>query len=461
MKALTIDRSMPAKPEAERQILAAIIFDQRDPNACLMQAQARVTPDDFSLDSNRRLYRAMQDLASEGKPIEYTTLGDKLLEKGELEAVGVSYLTNLGDGMPRIQNIDAYIDIVLKASKQRQIININSAAVQRAYELEDPEEIAGAIQESLALITQRSQQEACTPASAIVQGLGQRLMKQFDGGARFIGLPTPIGRLNYALGGLVRKENIVVAADTGGGKTSLALNTTELNCKNDKPVHWFSVEMSKEALLLRLAASLTGINYMKIRNTGNLHQSELTAVLEALSEIGRWPLWIDDTSDLSTRQMYARGRMQAARGARLIVVDYLQRVRAAGNTTVDQISAASGCVAGMAKDGDVPVLNLSQLSRFEKTSKDSQLRKPNMHDLKGSGNIEQDADSVVLLWREQIREDNGDRLIYTGNDSMIIGKNRNGPCFEIAVRYDGEVMVWREKDADRDLYDGKMEAARA
>lgn len=459
MKVSTLDRGMPTKPDAERQILAAIVFDQRNPNSCLMQAQARLMVEDFSLDSNRRIFKAMEELHTTGKAIDYTTLYNRLQDKGEVEAVGASYVTNLGDGMPRLQNVDVYIDIVLKASKQRQLIHVNTSAIQRAYELEDPDELAGSIQESLALITQRSQNEVCVPASAIVQALGQRLVQQFDSGARFIGLPTPIGRLNYALGGLVRKENIVIAADTGGGKTSLALNTTELNCKNDKPVHWFSIEMSKEALLLRLAASLTGINYMKIRNTGNLHQNELADVLHALTEIGRWPLWIDDTSDLTTRQMYARGRMQAARGARLLVGDYLQRQKAPGATLREQVNNASACCAQLAKDGDVPFLNLSQLARFEKTSKDSQLRKPNMHDLKESGNIEQDADSVVLAWREQVRSEGGDRLIYTGNDSLIIGKNRNGPCFEIAVTFDGEVMVWRENNAEQ--HDGKAQAANA
>lgn len=450
---------MPMNTDAERQVLGAIVLFQGSPNDCMMQAQTRLMADDFGLHSHRLIYKAMEELNTSEKPLEYTTLVERLIEKDELESVGgVQYVTSIADGLPRIKNISAYVEIVLKMSAQRQLIQASTVAIQRAYERDEPGDIAGGLQDRIDLITNRAQSDACVPASAVVDGLCERLMKQYRAQARYIGLPTPIGRLTYALGGLGRKENIVVAGDTGGGKTSLAVNTTEINCLNDKWVHWFSIEQDRESLLLRLAASRTGINHMRIRNTANLSEAELDAVIAELQEIKRWKLTIDDTSNLTTRQLYARGRMIAARGGDLQIVDYLQRVKAPGGTIREQVNNSSACVTQLAKDGNTPLLNLSQLARLEKTSKESNMRKPTMHDLKESGNIEQDAHAVVLVWREQILDAEG-RREFTGNDAMIIGKNRNGPCFEIAVRYDAEVMVWREAEQNYSGRDGKAMAA--
>jgi replicative DNA helicase len=457
-----LEQGIPINEEAERMILASICLDERKPNECFMQAAALMVPEDFGLDSHRRIFRAMDRLHKQEKPIEYVTLCQELDDNKEVEACGGSaYITGLCDklgGWPRIKNIEQYIQLVHKAANQRAIIHASQSALVKAYEREAPGEIIGELTQELETITQRAQRNACVPVANLIDPLCHRLMQQQQAGGRFIGLPTPIGRLNWAMGGLARKELTVVAGDTGTGKTAFALNITEHNCIRDNPVHWFSMEMDSESLLLRLAASRTGINHIRIRNTGNLSMDEVCLVIAALDEIKRWPLWIDDTGGLTVREMYARGRMQAARGVKLIVSDYLQKLKAPGLTTREQVNVASECTRQLAKSGNVPVLSLSQLARFEKTSKDSHLRKPGMHDLKESGNIEQDAHNVLLLWREQKRDDEG-RLFYTGNDAVIIGKNRNGPCFEVAVKYEPQIMVWCEIDPDNEATDGKALAA--
>jgi replicative DNA helicase len=455
-----LNRELPVSQDTERQIFSAIFLDQRNPNECFLQAASRLKPEDFGLDSHRKLFTYMLEIHEAGKPIEYQVLWDHVGKDGMDAMGGLGYITDLvspTQGWP-LKNIDAYVDIVLKNADQRKIIHATFAAAEQAYDRETPSDIIGQLCEHIERVSERSQKDKVRPASELVEAVCTDLMERHRNAAKFIGLPTPIGRFNFTTGGLVKKENIVVAGDTGTGKTAFALNVTETNCLSDNPVGWFSMEMDKESLLLRLASSQTGINHWKIRNASNLAYDEALKVVAALQEIKKWPLWIDDTGGLTIRDMYARGRMMAARGIKLIVSDYLQKLRAPGSSPREQVNNASECVRELAKSGNVPVLNLSQLARLEKTSKDSNLRKPTMHDLKESGNIEQDAHIVALLWREYKRIE--EILTATGNDVMIIGKNRNGPTVEIAVEYHPRLMIWSERGNEQAAgSDGKAAAS--
>jgi len=461
----SLDRGMPHCVEAERTVLGAIVLDTRKPNECLLQAQQRLTTNDFSLDSHRRIFNRMGELQEADKPIDYVTLTAILQERGELEAVGgTGYVTSLGEGAIRLKNVEYYIELILKAASQREIIHRATSAIQKAYELGDPEDIAGELTEGLQSLSERSQSESLQHVSKIIPGVAQELIEEFNRGGSILGLPTGIGRLNYTLGGLVKGENVIVAADPGGGKTALALNIAEVNCERDTPVAYFSLELTKKKLLIRLAARRSGVPQFKVRNPGYLSNEEKLELLKALDDLKHLPLWIDDSSGLTPRQIYARGRMAAARGAKLLITDYLQKLRAPGSTLREQTNNASEVLRAMAKDSHTAGLNLSQLSRpAEKGFKGLQ-RKATMHDLRESGAIEADADSVVLLWRER-KESDGGKWEYTGQDVMIIGKNRNGPETELPVTFDAVFMHWKERDtgdlpADG-MYDRKQEAAGA
>lgn len=451
------NQSLPGNPDVERTILGAICLDNRTPNGCFMQAQQRITLDDFSLDSHKRIFRAMESLAAAKKPIEYTTLCDQLLASKEIESVGgVAYVTSLADQSYaiRLANIENYLEILIRVSSQRKIVLACTSAITQAYESEQPGEILGGLQENIDVITERNQGDACVHVSQLIDPLSEELVRRYEDAKDFIGLPTGIGRLNWALGGLVKGENIVVAGDTGGGKTAFALNVAEINCRKDNPVQFFSFELSKEELVLRLAAKRAGVSQIKLRNTRSMELNDMQLIIAEMQEIRRWPLWIDDSAGIGPREFYARGRMQAAKGSKLFVVDYLQKLaaRAPGQTTREQVNTASEAIRSLAKDTAVPVLNLSQLARFEKAA---QMRKPTMHDLKESGNIEQDAHVVLLLWRAMEKQNN--KFTYTGEDSLIIGKNRNGPTMEIPVYYEGALMHWRERETE--VADYKTEAA--
>lgn len=448
------EKNMPVSEELERSILACILLDTE--GDCYLQASQRITAEDFGLDSSKRIFRAMQHLVENAKAIDYFTLAGRLQDTQEIDQCGgVGYVTDLaGKGLyPRLKNIGHYLDNLLEYSSRRTIIYAATAAIDRAYEADKSGDVAGELQQSLDLVTQRAQSQTCVPASVIGPVVAQQLVWQNQQGMDFIGLPTGIRKLDRLISGLVAKEDVVVAADTGAGKTSFALNVTEINCLDDNPVQFFSLEMGKESLYLRLAASLANINHLKLRNGSWLQDDELDLAMQAITQIMKWPLWIDDTGGLTPRELYARGRMQVAKGAKLIIVDYLQKIAAPGKSLYERVTNASEAVRVLAKESGVPVLNLSQLSRPEKGAKK---RKPTMHDLRESGAIEQDAHSVILLWREESENSSGEPY-FTENDLIIVGKNRNGPTGEIRAKYNRQIMKWVQDDSD--LYDGKASAA--
>lgn len=439
----TLDRGMPASIDAEKAILGAIFIDERQPNECLLQAINRIKVEDFSLDSHRRIYRAMLAVAEAEKPIDFVTVTEHLGEKKEIEAVGgVVYVTCLTDGLPRYKNIESYCDILVKASAQRQIIHAAQRAVAEAYEQGDPGEITGKLQAEVDSITTREQGKNCVHVSQIGPPLCRQLIADFNERGSTIGLPSGIGRLDCALGGLVRGENICIAGYTGAGKTAFALNVVEKNCPNDVPVTFYSFEVDKETLLIRLACKRLGIPQIKIRNKTISYDDTLRIIAE-IQEIQRWPFWIDDRSFLTPRELYASARMQAAKGARLFVTDHLHLFAAncKGHSIREQCNEASATIRAMGKDSRVPVLNLCQLSRPEDKRTP---RKPVLYDLKESGNIENDSHSVVMLWCEMTENQDG-HLEKTGRDAILLRKNRSGPLIEIAAKFNGELMYWEEE----------------
>lgn len=442
----TADKSTnPVSQELEQSILACILLDLS--GGCFLQASQRITPEDFGLDTHVKIYRAMQAIVDVGKPIDYYTLVARLQDVGELESCGIGYVTDLSSntaGHIRLKNIDHYLDRLLEYSGRRTIIRAADSAMQRAADGDGVGDVSGELQERLNRITARAQAQTCVPVSAIVQEVATKLVQQNQSKQDFIGLPTGIRRLDRLLSGLVAGEYIVVAADPGGGKTSFALNVTEINCLDDNPVQFFSLEMRRDPLVLRLGSGLTGINHLKFRNGSWMSEDELDRACQAFENIKGWPLWIDDSGGLAPRELYARGRMQVAKGAKLIVVDYLQKIAAPGDSGYERATLASEAVRQLAKDTAVPVLCISQLSR----RKDRASQKPELFDLRDSGAIEQDAHAVIMLWRPK-ENDN-----FTGKDALLVRKNRSGPVGEIAAKYESGTMKWTQDDSD--LYaDGK------
>jgi replicative DNA helicase len=443
----------PYSEETERTILGAILLDSRQPNECLLQAVDKISAGDFFLDSHRQIFNAFLEICKDEKPLDSEILIEFAVRTGlDKKIGGIDYLTDLGRHSIRLKNIQHYCETLKKYSAQRQLINASEVAIRQAYDLDDPGEISAQLQAHIDSVTSRIQLQNCVHVSQIGPALCRQMIEDFDKGGDTVGLPTGIGRLDRAIGGLAEGENIVIAAYTGGGKTAFALNVVEVNCPRDIPVTVYSFELKRFDLLIRLAAKRCGIPQIRIRNKA-ISRAELTQLLDEIGEIQRWPLWIDDRSGMTAKEFYASVRMQAARGSRLGVVDYVQLLanNCPGFTVREKVNCASGAVKSAAKDSKMPILNLSQLSR---PNEKAAPRKPTIYDLKESGNIEQDAHSVILLYREFLVDDH-DQAKPTGNDALILGKNRNGPTLEIAAEYDGPLMHWKEKQSaipERNFY---------
>jgi len=391
--------SLPANVEAERSILGAILLD----NLSYNQAAEHLRAEDFSLDSHRRIYSRMVDLAESSRPIDMITLIEELDRRKELEAVGdVGYVSGLVDGVPDRPSIEHYIKIVRDKALLRGLIHTSTSATARAADQADPAE--DILNDAEAAILQLSEkrigrgfmgvQEIVKESFGSVDALLQR-------GQRITGLATHYTDLDEMTSGLQRSDLVIIAARPSMGKTAFAMNIAEnASIEDRKVVGMFSLEMSREALLLRLLCSRARVDSHKMR-TGSLWRDDMQKVVHAMEQLAHAPIYIDDTPGISLSEMRAKARrlQQQVGSLDLVIVDYLQLMSGGGRryeNRTQEVSAISRGLKGLAKELKVPVLVLAQLNReYEKRSGE----KPRLSDLRESGAIEQDADLVGLLYK--------------------------------------------------------------
>ncbi len=426
--------ALPANVEAERSILGAILLD----NLAYNQAAEHLKPEDFSLDSHRRIYSRMIDLAESSRPIDMITLVEELDRTKELEPIGdVGYISGLVDGVPDRPSIEHYIKIVRDKALLRGLIHTANAAIARAAEQSDPaEEI---LNEAEAAIFQLSEkrigrgflgvQEIVKESFGSVDALLQR-------GQRITGLETHYADLDEMTSGFQKSDLIILAARPSMGKTAFALNIAENAAIDDqKVVGVFSLEMSREALLLRLLCSRAKVDSHKMR-TGSLWREDMSKVVHAMEDLAHAPIFIDDTPGIALSEMRAKGRrlMQSQGRLDLLVVDYLQLMSGGSRryeNRTQEVSAISRGLKALAKELTVPVIALSQLSRAPESRGGD--HRPQLADLRESGSIEQDADVVAFIFREEVyKQDDPD---LEGKAELIIAKQRNGPTGKVKLAF--------------------------
>jgi len=430
----SLAHSLPASVEAERSILGAILLD----NFAYNEAAEHLRPEDFSLDSHRRIYTRMVDLAESSRPIDLITLVEELERRKELEAIGdVGYISGLVDGVPDRPSIEHYIKIVRDKALLRGLIHAANAAIARAAEQSDPAE--DILNDAEAAIFQLSEkrigrgfmgvQEIVKESFGSVDALLQR-------GQRITGLATHYTDLDEITSGLQRSDLIIIAARPSMGKTAFALNIAENAAIEDqKTVGIFSLEMSREALLLRLLCSQAKVDSHKMR-TGSLWRDDMQKVVRAMEQLAHAPIFIDDTPGIALSEMRAKARrLQQSQGKLdLIIVDYLQ-LMAGGSRRYEnrtqEVSAISRGLKGLAKEMKVPVVALSQLSRAPESRGGD--HRPQLADLRESGSIEQDADVVAFIFREEVYKPDEPEL--EGRAEIIIAKQRNGPTGRINLAF--------------------------
>ena len=441
---IAFERGLPASIDAERSILGAILLDNHSYN----EAAEKLHADDFALDSHRRIYSRMAELIDASRAVDIVTLSEELAKRKEVEAVGgVAYLASLTEGLPRRISIEEYVRIVKDKSLLRQLINICSTAITRAADQgEEAFEILNAAESGLLEVTERGITRGFASIPEIVRDSFGTIDNLYKEGREVTGLATHFTDFDKMTRGLQASELIIIAARPSMGKTAWAINIAQnAAVHGGKVVAVFSLEMSKESLLRRMLASQALVDSQKIQKGFLLRedQQKLTLALEQLAESR---LFIDDTPGISLTEMRAKARRlrQMSGSLDLVVVDYLQLMTASTSgpggkryeNRTQEVSAISRGLKALAKELQVPVIALSQLSRASEQRGGD--KKPMLSDLRESGSIEQDADVVAFIHRESYynRDENGQPDPDTeGKAEIIIAKQRNGPTGSVHLAY--------------------------
>ena len=430
----SVAHTLPANVEAERSILGAILLD----NLAYNQAAEHLKPEDFSLDSHRRIYSRMIDLAESSRPIDMITLVEELGQRKELEAIGdVGYVSGLLDGVPDRPSIEHYVKIVRDKALLRGLISAANVAIARASEQSDPaEDILNDAEASIFQLSEKRIGRGFMGVQEIVKESFGSVDALLQRGQRITGLATHYTELDEMTSGLQKSDLIIIAARPSMGKTAFALNVAENAAIEDqKAVGVFSLEMSREALLLRLLCSRARVDSHKMR-TGSLWRDDMTKVVKAMEQLATAPIFIDDTPGIALSEMRAKARrlLQSQGKLDLIIVDYLQLMSGGGKryeNRTQEVSAISRGLKGLAKELSVPVVALSQLSRAPESRGGD--HRPQLADLRESGSIEQDADVVAFIFREEVYKPDDPEL--QGRAELIIAKQRNGPTGKLSLAF--------------------------
>ncbi|HXB69336.1 MAG TPA: replicative DNA helicase [Candidatus Acidoferrales bacterium] len=429
--ATAIEKGLPTNVDAERFVLGSILLE----DSFFIQAAGTLEADDFSLEKHRRIFKRMGDLQERGEKIDRITVANELMKFNELEACdGLSYLVSLDDGLPQIPNLDSYIHIVKDKAVLRRIIFASQHMMNRCLlGEEEPADILAGAEETLLKLGEERVKTGLLNADQILRDYEGGISAFLDPSKRIQGTSTGFTRLDEMTGGMHGGDLFILAARPSMGKTALALNIAQhvalrkADKKEDKKtVAVFSLEMSKESLLTRMLCSVARVDSQRFR-AGFLTQEERRKLNQALHQLVEAPLYIDDTPGLHLMDMHAKlRRLQAESGKiGLVIVDYLQLMSGRGRfeNRNQEVSALSRGMKLLAKELNVPMMVLSQLSRAVESRQGD--HRPQLSDLRDSGSIEQDADVVGFIFREEVY--NRDREDLKGLAELIVAKQRNGP----------------------------------
>jgi replicative DNA helicase len=420
------DKGLPSSVESERSILGAILLD----NSVCNQAIEMLRREEFFLDSHRRIYDKMVSLSERSVPIDLVTLSEELRRTGEFEQIGgATYIASLIDGVPRTDTIEPYAKLVKSKAMLRRLINASNQIIARCVEEED--EAPTIVDEAERLIFQIAEdtvRQGFRPVGEIARRRLEQIEQMAGRPEMITGVPTGFTDFDQMTSGLQRQDLIIIAARPSMGKTALALNMAQYAAKNGMVAGIFSLEMSAEQLVSRLLCSEARIDAHRLR-TGYLNREEWARLADALRRLCETQIYLDDTPGLGVLEMRAKARrLKAEHGLDMLIVDYMQLMSGRGRVESRQqeVSQISRDLKALAKELDLPVVALSQLSRAPETRGGD--HKPQLSDLRESGAIEQDADVVCFIYREEVynpREDN------EGKAEVIIAKQRNGPTGSI------------------------------
>lgn len=438
-------RIPPHSDEAEQAVLGALMLDKD----AIFQVADYLFAEDFYQQKHQMIYEAMLDLFSRHDPIDFLSVENRLKEKKALQkAGGKNYLVDLVDSTPAAASINYYGQIIKKKRLLRDLIRTSGQIAELGYDEErDAEEILDEAERNIFRITQRSVRKSFIELKNALEDAFSRIDQLSKGGDALRGVPTGFSDLDNILSGMQKSDLVMLAARPSLGKTTLALDIACNAAITHKiPVGIFSLEMSQDQIVDRVLSSQSGVNLWKIR-TGKLsskgEHNDFVQLQKAFATLSKSPIFIDDTNSTSVMQIRAMARrLQSEKGLGLLIIDYLQLLDAGGSSEnrVQQISEISRGLKGLARELDIPVLVLSQLSRAVEHRTPSI---PRLSDLRESGSIEQDADVVLFIYREDKDKQNTERKNIA---DILIAKHRNGPTGQISLYFNGESVRFENLD---------------
>lgn len=451
---LALEKGLPVNLDAERFVLGCILTD----DTFFIQVAGAIDSDDFSLEKHRKIYGRMSDLNGRGERIDRVTLANELMKQNQLEACdGLSYLVSLDDGLPQLFSLDSYIRIVKDKSTLRRIIFASQKLIDRCLlGEEEPDQILANAEETLLKLGEARAQDALANPRQIIEQFEGGLNVFLDPSKRIRGLGTGLTKFDEMTAGLHEGELIILAARPSMGKTALALNIAQhiaTNPADPRTVAVFSLEMSKESLLTRMICAGARVDQQKFR-AGYLNAEERRRLQTVAMQLVEAPLFIDDTAGTNLMDVHAKlRRLQSENGLSLVIIDYLQLMSGRGRfeNRNQEVSALSRGLKLLAKEMKVPMLVLSQLSRAPETRPGD--HRPQLSDLRESGSIEQDADLVGFIYREEVYKPDRDDL--KGLAKFIIAKQRNGPIGDVNLVFLKEYTKF--ENPMRDMDDGPAE----
>ena len=434
MADISLEKTLPNNLEAERSVLGAILLDDK----AFLSVFEILKPEDFYHDSHRKIFGRMIHLLNVSRPIDLITLNEELQKANELEtAGGAAYLAGLTDGLPRALNIEYYAAIVKEKSTLRSLIRAANEIMARSYRDEDTaDEILQAAEKAVFDIAGRQFRTGFREIAPIVGRVYQEIEARAHQKTTVTGLETGFKDLDKITAGLHPSDLTIVAARPGLGKTSLCLNiATHAAIRKNKNVGIFSLEMSEDQLVRRFLSSEARIDQSRI-NTGYLNKDDWRRLEQVRGDIAEARIYIDDTVNVPIAELRTKARrLSLEKGLDLLIVDYLQLMSGSVSSRYEnrtqEIAQISRGLKGIAKELNIPVIAVSQLSRAVESRRGDDKR-PKLSDLRESGSIEQDADIVMFIYREDAEDPAGEK---NGTAELIIAKHRNGSTGTVPVAF--------------------------
>ncbi len=441
----SLGRIPPQNIEAEQSVLGSMLLD-KEAIPVIMEI---LKSDDFYREDHKEIFEAVTDLFDKGEPIDLITVSEQLKLRGTLDGIGgLEYVTNLANAVPTTANARHYAKIVEEKSTLRRLIKVSSDVVNMGYEAsEELSYVIDRAEKGIFDVLQKRTSQGYSCIKDVLVDTFNRLEELYNNKGYITGIPTRFADLDYKTAGLQNSDLILIAARPAMGKTSFALNIASNVAIYAKiPVAIFSLEMSKEQLVNRMLCSEAMVDSQKMR-TGKLEDEDWKKVARALGPLSEAPIYIDDTPGISIMEIRAKcRRLKLEKNLGLILIDYLQLMQGRGknDSRQQEISEISRSLKILAKEINVPVVTLSQLSRAPEARAE---HKPILSDLRESGAIEQDADIVMFLYREDYYNPETEKKNIA---ELIIAKHRNGSTGTIELKWRGEYTKFDSLERHRD-----------